>query len=145
MLDHRENMLLGVQFHKLMEARRNHFRAELAPLDVSATQARAIGHIGGMALRGTNICQRDLAEALDIKGASVTSLLKGLERKGLVVRSSPADDARVKQLFLTEKGQVVMEKCRDIMEQTEDRMEASLEPEELTELCRLLKKIRKSF
>jgi len=46
----------------------------------------------------------DIAEIFDLTPRSVTELIDGLEREGLIARAPDAHDRRVKRLMLTEAG-----------------------------------------
>lgn len=54
--------------------------------------------------RNPGIRHGALADALRIKLAHMTKMLKSLESEGLVRRSSPPHDRRIVELHLTEKG-----------------------------------------
>jgi DNA-binding MarR family transcriptional regulator len=50
------------------------------------------------------VTQTELSEALGVQPATVTNALKRLERKGLVLRVSDAEDQRVSRVSLTTEG-----------------------------------------
>jgi MarR family 2-MHQ and catechol resistance regulon transcriptional repressor len=54
------------------------------------------------------LCQGDLAGKLLRSGASVTSVVEGLERRGLVVRQRTEEDKRFVRVALTGKGKALI-------------------------------------
>ena len=48
--------------------------------------------------------QNELAQNCDLKPATVTHILAGMEKSGLVFRLSDKSDRRILRVFLTEKG-----------------------------------------
>ena len=51
--------------------------------------------------------QRDIEEVFRIKRSSVTSVLQLLEKKGLILRESVPEDARIKKLTLTDAAREI--------------------------------------
>jgi MarR family transcriptional regulator, transcriptional regulator for hemolysin len=66
--------------------------------------------------------QHILAERLGITKASLSSLIDGLEELELVKRLQHPDDARLKQVFLTEQGKAMLNQMQDIALKIEDQM-----------------------
>src|SRR5688572_1845259 len=54
------------------------------------------------------LCQGDLAAKLLRSGASITSVVEGLEARGLVVRQRTEEDKRFVRVALTSKGRAVI-------------------------------------
>ena len=115
----------------------------------------------------TPVFQRDIEREFSITRSTVTNILQLMERKGYIARQSVAQDARLKQLVLTEKGRqfhentmlalhqtdeyvagLLTEKGRQFHEntmlalhQTDEYVAGLLTEEENTELLRLLNKL----
>ena len=51
-----------------------------------------------------DVFQKDLEAAFSISGATVTNILKVMEKDGLIIRVPMEKDARLKKLVMTEKG-----------------------------------------
>jgi len=90
--------------------------AVLAPHGLTLSQGRVLGHLADEALAGRPVLQKDLEPALGRVTSSVTSLLQGLEAKGLVRRIESPTDGRAKELHLTDAGW----KLRDVLRLTTD-------------------------
>ena len=88
--------------------------------------------------RDTPVFQRDIEREFSITRSTVTNILQLMERKGYIERRSVPQDARLKQLVLTEEGICFHEKTMLCFHQTDDYVAGLLTAEENTELLRLL-------
>ena len=87
------------------------------------------------------VFQRDIEREFSITRSTVTNILQLMERKGYIARQSVAQDARLKQLVLTEKGRQFHENTMLALHQTDEYVASLLTEEENTELLRLLNKL----
>ena len=92
--------------------------------------------------RDTPVFQRDIEREFSITRSTVTNILQLMERKGYIRRQSVPQDARLKQLVLTEEGIRFHENTIRSFHQTDDYVAGLLTEEENTELLRLLNKLR---
>ncbi|HEX6970646.1 MAG TPA: MarR family transcriptional regulator [Limnochordia bacterium] len=83
----------------------------------------------------------DLEEILLIERPSVTSLIKGMEKRGWVVRKDDPHDGRSKRFFLTESGKALAEKTRSFAEVADREVLRALTDDEQALLRRLLGKL----
>ena len=90
----------------------------------------------------TPVFQRDIEREFSITRSTVTNILQLMERKGYIARQSVAQDARLKQLVLTEKGRQFHGNTMLALHQTDEYVASLLTEEENTELLRLLNKLR---
>ena len=79
--------------------------------------------------------QRELADLLHVSPAAVANSLKCLERDGYIRREPWQRDARRNRVFLTQKGAVAVEGCRDVFRRVSARMLAGFSSEELQQLA----------
>ena len=86
--------------------------------------------------------QRDIEREFSITRSTVTNILQLMERKGYIQRQSVPQDARLKQLVLTEEGVRFHENTILSFHQTDDYVANLLTEEENAELLRLLNKLR---
>ena len=91
------------------------------------------------------VYQRDIEREFSITRSTVTNILQLMERKGYIERRSVPQDARLKQLVLTEEGICFHEKTMLCFHQTDDYVAGLLTAEENTELLRLLNKLREAL
>lgn len=71
-------------------------------LGLNAQQGRIIGYIYEHQDEG--LIQKNLADAFNRRDATITSMLKGLEKNGYIVRKIPADNERQKNLYVFAEG-----------------------------------------
>ena len=71
---------------------------------LTSIQSRILGHLRHAEEERRNVFQKEIEEVFRIKKSSVTSVLQTLEKKGLLVRESVPEDARVKKLVLTDEA-----------------------------------------
>ena len=93
----------------------------------------------------TPVFQRDIEREFSITRSTVTNILQLMERKGYIQRLSVPQDARLKQLVLTEEGIRLHEKTMLSFRQTDDYVTGLLTEEENAELLRLLNKLREAL
>lgn len=110
----------------------------LAPLDLSYTQ-----YVVLMVLwEHKRISAKELGEKLHLDSGTLTPLLKGLEKRGLIIRMRNPEDERVLLIELTPEGEALREPAAEIPGKLAGCM--SLTPEEGMELYRLLYKLLES-
>jgi MarR family transcriptional regulator for hemolysin len=78
--------------------------------------------------------QRDLAEALELREATMTHHLSGMERDGLLTRRRDPANRRVHQIELTEEGERAFHRLRVAAAEFDERLRAGIPPERLAEL-----------
>ena len=91
------------------------------------------------------VFQRDIERDFSITRSTVTNILQLMERKGYIQRLSVPQDARLKQLVLTEAGAQVHEKTMQALRQTDAFVSALLTEEENAEMLRLLNKLQEGL
>lgn len=85
--------------------------------------------------------QRDIAAMTRTSAASVSSLLQGLEKRGLVERRADAGNARTKLVYATPTGIELIAGFEDAMLALDDTLLAPLSPDERATLRDLLRKV----
>ena len=88
------------------------FEKRLKNYGCSWPQALTIGFIKKFSEKNKTVNQKDIAEAYGIKGPSVTSLIKTMEKNGFITRVKNKNDARSYDVFLTEKGEEVFHQVK---------------------------------
>jgi MarR family 2-MHQ and catechol resistance regulon transcriptional repressor len=87
------------------------------------------------------LCQGDLAAKLLRTGASTTSVVEGLERRGLLVRQRTEEDKRFVRVALTSKGRRLIEDLFPSHAEKVARVFSALSADEQEELRRLCRKL----
>jgi MarR family transcriptional regulator, repressor for mepA len=105
--------------------------------DLSFEQGFVLGYL----VQFPGAIQRDVAQLTGTTAASVTSLLQGLERRGLVQRRTEGGDARSKRVYATPAGATLVSGFEEAMAAVDEAMLAPLNESERSTLQELLKKI----
>jgi MarR family transcriptional regulator, repressor for mepA len=116
---------------------------KLATYGLNSQQGRMISYIAEHEDNG--LIQKDLEKVFLRRGASITSMIQGLEKKGYVERRISPDDERQKLLYVTRKGKDLIEEFVCFFEEIEKSITASLTQEETKEFFRLLMKVDKNM
>jgi MarR family 2-MHQ and catechol resistance regulon transcriptional repressor len=87
------------------------------------------------------LCQGDLASKLLRSGASTTSVVEGLEKRGFVVRQRTEEDKRFVRVALTGKGRRLIQEIFPDHAATVARLLGALDAKEQDELRRLCRKL----
>jgi len=87
------------------------------------------------------LCQGELAGKLLRSGASMTSVVEGLEKRGLVVRQRTEEDKRFVRVALTGKGRRLIQEIFPVHAETVARLFSLLTEEEQEQLRRLCRKL----
>lgn len=119
-------------------------RAASENLGLTDAQSRALRFIAEESQK-RNLFQKDLEDAFDIRRSSVTQLLQVLERDGLVKREPVLEDARLKKLTLTEKGQDLQKIMWEHVQEMEKELAKNISLEEKEMFFNILYKVRKNL
>ncbi|KMT58163.1 MarR family winged helix-turn-helix transcriptional regulator [Paenilisteria newyorkensis] len=117
--------------------------ARLRELDLNGQQGRMIGYIFENQDRG--VIQKDLATQFNRKGASITSMLQGLEKKGYIKRVIPENNERQKKIYVLDKGVALIEEFNTIFAEIEASITQKLTATEAEQLKSLLEKVQDSL
>jgi MarR family transcriptional regulator, organic hydroperoxide resistance regulator len=88
------------------------------------------------------LSQRELAEGIHIKAATITVMLNRMAKANLIERRPDQNDQRVTRVYLTEQGQSVLVQVKESLKTIEAECLNNLTPEEQILLRRLLMQIR---
>lgn len=85
----------------------------------------------------------DIARAFQVPKTTMTHTLAGLEKRGLVEMRANPDDARSKQVWLTDAGRAFRDSAIASLAPDVDDISDALEPQELVEVIEKLTRLRK--
>ncbi|GLI04686.1 MarR family transcriptional regulator [Paenibacillus tyrfis] len=108
-------------------------------LGLNAQQGKIIDYI--YENQDKNIIQKDLADRFHVRGASITSMLQGLEKRGFIERKIPANNERQKNIYVLPKAVELIEAFNDSFQSVEDEIVQALTAEEKRTLKEMLIKI----
>ena len=83
------------------------------------------------ARQGEDICQRDIEEEFNMRPASVSELLKGLEDEGYISRTSSLQDARKKFIHLTFKSEAISRQAHKDLSHIEEILKQNISLDDL--------------
>ncbi|NLC67335.1 MAG: MarR family transcriptional regulator [Clostridiaceae bacterium] len=88
------------------------------------------------------ISQKEIAERLKLKGATVTVMLKRMEKNGLIYRKTDARDLRVSRVYLAETGRDRIKKIKEKFKSLDEECFHGFSGEEKILLRRFLTQMR---
>ncbi len=105
--------------------------------DLSQEQGFVLGYL----VQSPGAIQRDIAQITRTSPASVTSLLQGLERRGLIERRTEGGNERSKRVYATQAGTELIAGFQTAMAAADETILAPLNKTERATLHALLTKI----
>ena len=106
---------------------------------LNAQQGKVIDYI--YQNQNKHIIQKDLADRFHLRGASITSMLQGLEQKGFIERKIPANNERQKNIYVLPKAIELIADFQDSFQRVEEEIVQVLTEEEKQILKEILIKI----
>ena len=92
-----------------------------------------------------DIFQKDIERAFTITRSTVTGILKLMEKNGYIMRITVPEDARLKKLVLTKKGEDILQKVREHRDEMERLLVNGMTEEEINALFQLLDKLKQNL
>ncbi|MHA7966475.1 MarR family winged helix-turn-helix transcriptional regulator [Paenibacillus sp. CAU 1782] len=112
-------------------------------LGLNAQQGRMISYINEHQDEG--LIQKNVANYFNRRDATITSMLKGLEKNGYIQRKIQSDNERQKNLYVLPKGQELIQDFERVFAQVEQEIVSALTPEEQQTLLKLLTKVNQNL
>lgn len=129
----------------LMKKVINLFFRELDAMHMEKLQEPISGHnmiiIGYLIKHEGPVYQKDLENHFFVRRSTVSKVLRLMEEKGMIARLPVHDDARLKQIVLTEYGRRIYLAASSHAKELEQKLYCNFTEEELETLLRLLKKL----
>lgn len=113
------------------------FIEEMSEFHVTSVQYALL--IGIKENAGTD--QRTLVDTVAIDRSTIGTTLKRLETAGLVFRASPKHNKRIKQVFLTQRGEDLLKRSSEAINRVQRRIMEPLTKEEQAQFMRLMAKL----
>lgn len=95
--------------------------------------------------KGKDIFQKDIEKHCAVGRSTVTNVVKLMEKKGLIRRESVPNDARLKKVVLTEKGEKSHQTVETLITDINNQMVAGISDEDLETFLRVAKALRKNI
>ncbi len=135
---------IGVELRALHNLLKRRVEASQVHSDVHAltgTHGYVLGYLAHHTKDGPQY-QRNIEEVFSIRPSTATVILQNMERNGLIVREPSPEDARLKQIVLTDKAWALHERIEQEHAQTEQLLRQGLTEEELAVFFRVTEKLK---
>jgi len=137
-----ESMKLYIELHRLgRQMHRFSHKAAHEGSHFMGGQSRVLTIV----IENDGITQRELAEILDVRPASMTVMIRKMELFGLVERKQDAKDQRVMHIYITDSGRKVEEESRIFTKKLVGSMFQSLSDEEIRQMLMITEKLSKAL
>jgi DNA-binding MarR family transcriptional regulator len=113
-------------------------QAHLKPYGLSNSQGRLFGLVADLSLKGQAPLQKDLEAGMHLVTSSITSLVQGLEKRGILARVGSNRDGRAKELHITAAGWEVYKELGRHLPRWHRELASPLDDQELATAVRLL-------
>lgn len=94
---------------------------------------------------GEGQSQKELSEKLNIAPATLTIMLKRMEKAGYIYRKQDVEDQRISRVYTTKEGREVSEESEGAMEEISKACFNSLTDNEIEDLRKLLLKVQSNL
>ncbi|EME3567025.1 TPA: MarR family winged helix-turn-helix transcriptional regulator [Enterococcus faecium] len=138
-----DKMIVSNLMRSIMNKSRESMEQRTKDMGISPQQGRMISYIAQNEDKG--LIQKDLAEVFQRRGASITSMLQGLEKKGYIERRIPEDNERQKNIYALPKGKALVDETNEAFYAAEKELIHALSEEEVQQLIELLRKIDRNL
>ena len=81
--------------------------------------------------KGKKVYQRDLAVALSLRRATLSEILKTMERNKLISRVPDKNDTRIKEIIISEKAKEKFNIVKSTLNQAEKTVTKNIDPQDL--------------
>ena len=140
----RQHKIAGLMHLMLYVNRQHRIMADagISKLGIHSSQH----HMLVIIAKNSNICQKEIAQRLEISSAAVAVTLNKLEASGLIVRNPSYDDARMNRISITDKGNELLKSTRAMFSELDERFFEGITDEELEAMkslfCRLAENLK---
>ena len=128
--------------NNLIKQRMNEEIANEFP-EITAIQGHTIGYL--YENKGRKMFQKNIEEELLIKRSTATIMLQSMEKKGLIIRKSVKEDARLKELVLTEKAIKIHEQIKQVIEKIDKQTFEGFSEEDMSNYLNIMEKLRENL
>ena len=89
--------------------------------------------------------QKDIAKGCNIEPASLSTILTGMEKSGLITRETNENNRRNLYIYMTDKGKAICEQVTEHFSQIEKKALSGFTEEEIENILTYLTKIHKNL
>ncbi|WP_430534187.1 MarR family transcriptional regulator [Listeria rocourtiae] len=132
---------LSEKIYQLSLLQQEYISKRLKGVHLNLLQAKSLNYVA----THLGTIQKELANYLGKQNATITNILKELEKKGLIYREIPSDNERQKQIFLTVEGEKLVGYVQQAFHDLNEGMEQILSGRERKHLVAGLEKLIADF
>lgn len=133
---------LGTDLARLVRTWRSLIDQRLKPLELTQTHWVTLHNIHQLPPEQSQI---QLAKAIGIEQPSLVRTLDQLEEKGLIVRSTCANDRRAKRIRLTQEAEPIINQVETVIDATRDDILNGISTAEVNKLVTLIARLEKNI
>lgn len=126
---------LGYYIHEIAKKSTIKFNQEFENLGITYSQFRVLNCLW----KKGGLTQKEIHELISVKPSTLTGIIDILVKKSLVLRKSDKSDARVKRIYLTEKGESLKTESWNIINKFDVKVDDVLSKEEQALMRKWLK------
>lgn len=137
----KNNLSISEKIYHISNLQQEYISERFKKLNLNSQQSRCINYIH----EHPGAIQKDIAKYIGKSDATVTNILKPLEKKDLIIRETKKDNERQKNLYLTESGDELALEIGEIFGGMITLIEKDFTKNEIKALSSFLDRIEKSF
>ncbi|EUJ23040.1 MarR family transcriptional regulator [Listeria grandensis FSL F6-0971] len=132
---------LSEKMYTLSLLQQDYILKRLKGVHLNVLQAKSLNYVAV----NSGTIQKELANYLGKQNATITNILKELEKKRLIYREIPRDNERQKKIFLTTEGHELVDYVQQVFRDLNQEMERVLSVQERGHLLAGLEKLIENF
>ncbi|MBC2675612.1 winged helix-turn-helix transcriptional regulator [Listeria booriae] len=132
---------LSEKIYTLSLLQQDYISKRLKGIHLNVLQAKSLNYVSV----NSGTIQKDLANYLGKQNATVTNILKELEKKQLIYREIPKDNERQKKIFLTSGGAQLVGEVQQVFADLNQEMEQIISAKEKAQIVAGLEKLIADF
>ena len=126
----------------LLKRRLDNAISDVVDENITGVQVVILGFIDEST---TDVYQKDIEKQFDIRRSTVTNILHGMEKQGLIMRQAVNNDARLKKIVLTDKAKEIIKVLNDEVRKTQKMLIKDISEEELDVYFSVIKKMKENL
>lgn len=95
--------------------------------------------------KGQTIYQRDIAKALGLRRATLSEILKTMEKNNLISKIADKNDTRIKEVILNATAEAKFQTVKKALESTEKTLIKSINENDLEIFCHVIEQMRENL
>lgn len=130
---------IGFYLKKIFQMMEKNLNKDLEDIDLTGMQAHVLLYL--YKNRKNIINQRDIEREFELTNPTVNGILKRLENKGFIKRVVSLNDARNKEIMITDKSISLIAEMKKKAKNMENKMTLGITKEELDTFYQVIKKM----